>query len=370
MSSALRGLRVIDISGTVATSYCAKLFTDYGAEVINLEPGEGFQTRRLHPFLEHTSEADKSAMHAYLSTNKLSINREQLSHSKLTSLIKSADLILDDGTETELTSCCRNVRASITWYGRTGEYADFTGSDAQCFALNGMLRSIGRVEGPPLIPTGYQAQIVGGLSAFIGAMVHVLAAELGNRQELVELETSIFEACLCFTDVGAVSSHNTNIEVPRLGINRFPPTYPLGIFPCRDGWIGLTVLTPSQWDAFCKILEIDEYADVELFQTAVGRLQSIDILEPIIMEKLLEHSAEELFYRGQENAVPLARVPTMEELFGVDQFVHRHAFAQASLPDNRKLQVPTVPFRLYATPPSFGGTVASLGEHTGEFANV
>ncbi|HIG44430.1 MAG: CaiB/BaiF CoA-transferase family protein [bacterium] len=367
MSIALQGLRVIDISGTIATSYCAKLWADYGAEVINLEPAEGFQTRILPPFILGTDEADKSAMHAYLSTNKLSLNKQALGQESLASLLKSADLVLDDNTDAELASLCPNVRASISWYGNTGEYSNFIGSDAQCFALNGMLRGIGHVEGPPLIPTGYQAQIVGGLTSFIGSMVHVLAGELGNRHDRVEIDTSIFEACLCFTDVGAVSSYNTNIQVPRLGINRFPPTYPLGVFPCRDGWIGVTVLTPSQWQTFCQLLDIVEYADVELFQTAIGRLQSIDILEPVIRKKLLEHSAEELFYRAQENAVPLARVPTMEELFGIDQFLQRHAFAPAILPGDIPLLVPTVPFRLYRTPPSFAGPVASVGEHTESF---
>ena len=42
--SALESVRVIDLSGTVATEYAAKLFCDYGADVVNIEPEEGFQT--------------------------------------------------------------------------------------------------------------------------------------------------------------------------------------------------------------------------------------------------------------------------------------------------------------------------------------
>ncbi|MCY3641619.1 MAG: CoA transferase, partial [Gammaproteobacteria bacterium] len=185
----------------------------------------------------------------------------------------------------------------------------------------------------------------------------------------VRLETSIFESCLCFSDVGVVTAFNTGLLAPRLGVNRFPPTYPLGVFPCRDGWLGVTVLTPSQWHAFCELLELDDLADVPLFQTSIERLRSIDVLEPLIREKLLLHSAEELFYRGQEAGIPLARVPTMEELFGVDQFLHRKAFADAILPDGFRLQTPTVPFRLFSTPPNFGGPVARLGEHTEAHAN-
>ena len=62
-------LTIIDVSGSVATSYAAKLFSDYGAVVINLEPTHGFATRMLSPLLANGD----SAMHAYLNTNKHSV---------------------------------------------------------------------------------------------------------------------------------------------------------------------------------------------------------------------------------------------------------------------------------------------------------
>ena len=404
--SALQGIRVIDVGGAVATAYCAKLFADYGAEVINLEPDRGFPTRILPPFVAEGFPGETSGLHGYLHTNKQSVRANALSESALRKLIASADLILDGGGPThrpeelpaadipapaeqsirehkdahlaskrvdvESTLAQRietfsGIRSSISWFGKGGPYEDFVGSDGQCFALNAMLQSIGHLEGPPLIPTGYQAQIVGGLTAFIASQAEVLAATLGNRDEPVHLETSIFEACLCFSDVGVVIAHNTGQPVPRLGVNRFAPTYPLGVWPCKDGWLGVTVLTPGQWHAFCELLELDDLAHVPLFQSSIERLQSSDVLEPKIREKLLLNSAEELFYRGQAAGIPLARVPTMEELFGVDQFLHRKAFSDAILPDGFRLKVPVVPFRLLSTPPNFGGPVARLGEHTEVF---
>jgi crotonobetainyl-CoA:carnitine CoA-transferase CaiB-like acyl-CoA transferase len=362
-AQALDGITVVDLAGSVATSYCAKLYADYGATVYNMEPDDGFPTRRLAPFLP--GDKSSSAMHAYLHTNKKSVYRDRLSQVDLDSLVHSADLVLDDAT-TQSNAAFTGVWASISWYGDHGPYADFVGSDAQCFALNGMLRNIGHVEGPPLIPTGYQAQIIGGLTGFSATLAHVLAAELGNRTSPTRISTSIYEAMLCFTDVGVVGFHNTGLQASRMGINRYPPTYPLGVFPCRDGWIGLTVLTPSQWKAFCKLLDIQEFADIDMFQTSVGRLGAVDVLEPMITERLLEHSAEDLFYRGQRNAIPLARVPTLEELFSVDQFVERQAFTSATLPSGETLRVPSVPFRLYATPPKFGGPVAELGQNSAE----
>ena len=367
MSSALDGLKIVDVSGSVATGYCAKLFADHGAEVINLEPDTGFPTRSLAPFLPDRDAPEASAMHAYLSTNKVSVRAGSLSDDGTKRLIASADLLLDDGASVLPVEACRGVRCSVSWYGLTGPYAGFAGTDAQCYALNGMLRLVGRPEGPPIMPTGYQAQFVGGITAYIASLGQVLAGELGNRTEAVHIDTSIFESTMCFTDVGAITTHNTGLQADRIGVNRLPPTYPLGVFPCRDGWIGLTVLTPRQWASFCALLDMGELADVPLFQSAIGRFQSADVLEPVFTAKLLEHSSETLFYRAQEAGVPLARVPTMEELFEVDQYVERRAFSSAITGD-RALTVPSIPFRLLATPPTFGGRVAALGEHDGAYA--
>ena len=41
----------------------------------------------------------------------------------------------------------------------------------------------------------------------------------------------------------------------------------------------------------------------------MNRLEAADLIEPMILEKLQEHSAEELFYKGQQARIPLARVP-------------------------------------------------------------
>jgi crotonobetainyl-CoA:carnitine CoA-transferase CaiB-like acyl-CoA transferase len=357
----------VDVGGTVATGYCAKLLADYGADAVNVEPANGFATRRLAPFLPGVPESQGSAMHAYLSTKKRSVCVDALSQPALETLLTEADLVLDDGRSALPVARCRGVRCSVSWYGLIGPYAGFAGTDAQCYALNGMLRIIGREEGPPLMPTGYQAQMVGGITAYIASLGHLLAGELGNRTEPVHIDTSIFEATMCFTDVGVITAYNTGLQANRLGVNRLPPTYPMGVFPCRDGWIGLSVLTPKQWHAFCELLGMDEFAHVELFQSAGARGEAADLLAPVFMEKLLALSAEDLFYRGQAAAIPLARVPTMEELFSVDQFLARGAFTEAQVAPQHVLTVPSVPFRLFSTPPGFGGSVAALGQHNADF---
>jgi crotonobetainyl-CoA:carnitine CoA-transferase CaiB-like acyl-CoA transferase len=371
-AGALEGITVIDIGGTVATGYCGKLFADHGARVIDVESPAGAATRSLAPFVPGAAPHESSALHRWLSTNKSSVvldldSRE--GRDALARLAAGATVLLSAdaqrGRPVELPDS-NLVHSSITWFGRSGPYVDWAGSDAVVFSLIGMVRGIGSPDAPPLLPSGYQAQIIGGLTAFIGTLSHVLARELGNAADKVRLDTSIFEANLCFTEVGGVAGWNTDLVGQRLGVNRFPPTYPLGVFACRDGWIGVTVLTPSQWHAFCALLGIDEVAHVTAYQTALGRLEAAAVLEPMFAPRLAEFSAQELFHRAQSARIPLALVPTMEELFGIDQFVERGAFAPIGHADGAPLDGPVIPFRLYATPAAANGRAPRLGEHTQE----
>ena len=166
---------------------------------------------------------------------------------------------------------------------------------------------------------------------------------------------------MCLTDAALLHAETQVDITPRLGVNRFAPTYPLGVYPCKDGWLGITVLSPSQWESFCKLLELDELAQTPLFHASMNRLEAADLIEPMILEKLQSHSAEELFYKGQQARIPLARVPTMEELFEVDQYLNRNAFSSANQA-GYTYRVPSIPFRLFKTPPNFGGSVSSVGE--------
>ena len=358
-NSPFQDLLIVDIGGTVASGYAGKLFADYGARVVNLEPAQGFSTRRIEPLLNNGN----SAIHGYLHANKESVCCD----GPLTShpAIAAADLVLLDlstlSSSVSVDDFDTNICA-ISWYGLNGPYADFNGSDAAIYALTGLMQGVGESQGPPIIPTGYQAQIVGGLSAFNGAAGYLLGQHLNGDDKSAAfcLDASIWEANMCLTDIGAAMSFNREPLPQRMGINRFAPTYPLGIWPCKDGWLGVTVLNPAQWLAFCELLGLDDFAAEPKYYNSMARLEDVEILEPRILEALSQHSAEDLFYRGQGMRIPLARVPTMGELFTVDQYVQRQAFSEYSI-EGETFQAPSCPFRLLETPPLYGGDAANLG---------
>ena len=56
----------------------------------------------------------------------------------------------------------------------------YKGSDGCIQAMSGLMRGIGAPGEAPIIPPGYQAQIIGGLSAFNGSMAFLLGRLMGT----------------------------------------------------------------------------------------------------------------------------------------------------------------------------------------------
>ncbi|HKF77174.1 MAG TPA: CoA transferase, partial [Candidatus Dormibacteraeota bacterium] len=70
MDSALAGLRVLDMSESIAGQFCGRLLCDYGAEVALIEPNGGSAVRRLGPFSRHDGS---SLLFWHLNTGKRSL---------------------------------------------------------------------------------------------------------------------------------------------------------------------------------------------------------------------------------------------------------------------------------------------------------
>ena len=98
--SALSDLRVIDLSTDVAGPFCAKLFADFGADVIKVEPPQtGDEARLFPPIANEGNPAESSGMFLYLNTNKrgVTLNLEpQQGLFLLRQLLSTADIVVEN----------------------------------------------------------------------------------------------------------------------------------------------------------------------------------------------------------------------------------------------------------------------------------
>ena len=65
----------------------------------------------------------------------------------------------------------------------------------------------------------------------------------------------------------------------RIGLNRFWPTFPVGIYQTKDGWLGVTTVTPEQWRSFCDMLGLTNLRDDASLVLGTDRLARMEEIE-------------------------------------------------------------------------------------------
>jgi crotonobetainyl-CoA:carnitine CoA-transferase CaiB-like acyl-CoA transferase len=363
-------LRIIELGSGATLGYCGKLFADFGAEVIKIEPQGGDPGRRIPPLVDAGNGRRESITFAWLNTNKKSILADPETPEgadRILALLGTADLLLDarhpDEVKASLISHDR-LRANdpglaitaMSWFGEHGPYRNYQATDSVCRSLAGLVKLVGPVEGPPVLPRDGQIGVIGGLTAFIPSLAGLYGHVHGARRFAV----NNLEAMLHISEFDTGLALEAGFTRPRAGINRFGRGYPSGNFQTRHGWLGVTVVTPAQWTGFCTMLDMPELATDPKYSLMINRFLHAEELKAIITPALTRRTALEWFEKGIELRLPLAIVPDMKEL--LEQEVHRSrgAFGPVSIGD-ATFEGPVLPQHLTRVRPKPNGHAPLAG---------
>jgi crotonobetainyl-CoA:carnitine CoA-transferase CaiB-like acyl-CoA transferase len=367
---ALVSLRVLELGEFEAAAYCGKLFADLGAEVIKVERPGGDPARRVGPSIPTASGEPESGYFAWLNTNKQSVTVSADDAGRLNALADACDIIVD-GRAGEAAARWRGVLAvrrpattivSLSWFGESGPYRDYLADDLIVSALAGVSWPVGAAGEPPQPVCDRQAGIVGGLNAFTAA----LAARLGGAGR--RFEVSLLEANLAISELYETSAGVAVRPERRFGRNRYIPTFPMGVYRCREGWIGVSVVTNDQWRGFCELLGLAEEAERPELLWAFGRFSHADELEATYAPRFLAHTASEWFAKALQMRLPCAIVPDMAELPTLAVHRERGAFADVEVCGAR-FEAPVLPQRLLRPRQPANGVAPGAGEHTDLWRN-
>lgn len=372
------GIRVVEIGSGTALAFCGKLFADFGAEVVKVEAPGGDPGRHSPPLVQTGDGRRESAYFAWLNTNKRSITADLQSEpglARVRSIVAGSDIVLDaralgepgkqranlhDGNPNP-----RLVEVAFTWFGESGPYSGYAGTEAVCRALAGVIHSAGPVEGPPLIPHDSQSGVVAGLAAFATAAAGLFGRDDGGRRYAL----SVHEALLHLVEM-SVGMELEGRDQSRAGINRFGGQYPASIYPTAEGWIGIFTVTGPQWRGLCKIMERPELSHDPRYLEAVQRFERADEIDAVLTPILATRTAAEWFELCAAERLPVVIVPTMEEL--LKQAVHRErgAFVPVRIGD-AVFEGPILPQRMGGDAgPLPGGRAPLAGEHDGAYGPV
>lgn len=372
----LSHLKVIEIGSSAATSYCARLLADFGADVQKVEPPAGDPLRRSAPL----TPGGQSAWFAFLNFNKSSIimdAEDSEATTRLTTLIEGCDILVDgrDVDSAECPSidlaemrkrCHKLIYLDASWFGREGPYAGFAATDSTVRALAGLIKLVGPVEGPPLHAPDFQTGILAGLWGFIAMVSSVFVrAQAGTGRSW---SLNIFESSLALTEYLMCEAFGRGDAMRRIGINRFWPSFPVGIYGTKKGWLGVTLHTPAQWRAFCDMLGLCQLRDDPALVLGEDRLHHMEQIDRQFMPRLKQRTAREWFAEGLKRKIPIVPVPTISDLLLDTEKSARGAIVPILLGEEKGLTAGSMQ-RLTLTPPRQGGRVPDIGEQQ-IFANT
>ncbi|MBR0897761.1 CoA transferase [Bradyrhizobium tropiciagri] len=363
---ALSHLRIVEIGSAAATSYCARLFADFGADVQKVEPPAGDPLRRTAPL----TPQGHSAWFAFLNFNKSSVALGKDDGVRLGELIAGCDILLDgrgidaaDCPDIDLAAIKRDnpglIHLDLAWFGDRGPYADFAATDSTIRALTGLVKLVGPEQGPPMHAPDFQTGILGGLWGFIAAASSVLGRMQDGRGRTSHL--SLFEASIAVTEYIMFEAFQRGDIMRRIGVNRFWPTFPVGIYETKQGWLGVTTVTPAQWRAFCEMLGLNDLRDDPTLVMGVDRLRHVAEIEGKILPRLKQRTAQEWFAEGLKRKIPIVPVPEISDLIADEEKRARGAIVPITVGGETGFSAGTMQ-RLTGTPPLRGGRVPGVGE--------
>jgi crotonobetainyl-CoA:carnitine CoA-transferase CaiB-like acyl-CoA transferase len=375
--SALGGLRVVDLSQGIAGPYCTKLLADLGAEVIKVEPLSGDYTRRLGPFPGDVADPEKSGLFIHLNGGKKSVVLDidtDDGRAALATLLATADIFVESEKPGRLADLGLHyndisgaypklIYCSVTPFGQTGPYAQYSGNSLAAMALSGLMYITGDPDKSPLCTGGEPAEYFGALHAWVAILAALeYRGETGDGQHI---DVSWLEA------LGSADEYNTPMYSylgairKRFYSRHHIPTYPSEIFPCRDGHI-VVIGGASGFPLMMAILiEQPELENNPLFQNLWLRTIQWQDFEKILHPYLAEHDWQDLLTRAQELRVPFAAVLDPQTLLDNEHLRERAFFAEIEQAGVGKLPIACHAFKMSETPLQCG-PAPSLGANTAE----
>jgi Predicted acyl-CoA transferases/carnitine dehydratase len=154
----LAGYRVLELCSTIAGPTCARLFADFGAEVVKVEPPRGDSLRQLGFFEDGVS---LNALSLVRNKHPVVIDlKTEAGRDLARQLAARSDIVIESfrpGTLERLglgydVLCADNpglVLVRISGYGQTGPQREKAGYGAICEAYAGIRDLIGDPDRPP-----------------------------------------------------------------------------------------------------------------------------------------------------------------------------------------------------------------------------
>ena len=380
----LPGIRVVEYGNFVSGPYCSRLLGDAGADVLKVEPPLGDDSRHRGPFPDDIPDPERSGLYLSLNFNKRGITLDVGSRQGrqiLLDLLKDADIFVvsNDAPALEELGLLREhlkevnerlIVTAITPYGLTGPYRNFKGDDLTALNLGGLAHATPGLPDvvqdphnePPLRANTYISDFVAGIHATIATQAALMSRDLlgGSGSQVDVSQAQAVAAILAFEVANAVYAEPKRREPTVSG--SMPNIY----LPCADGHVVVMAAQEHHWRALVEMLGNPEWAQSEVFSTALERARNWDALEPFLLEWTTSHTGQEITEMSQKRGVPCIHAHSVGLMMDSDHLKARDFFFTFTDSAKGSFKVPGYSMHLEQSPWRLRMPAPRLGQHNAE----
>jgi crotonobetainyl-CoA:carnitine CoA-transferase CaiB-like acyl-CoA transferase len=367
-SSALSGIRVLDLTRVRSGPACVRQLADWGADVIKVEtPTDTAQLGGPR------SGADFQNLHR--NKRSLTINlKSEAGVAAFRALAKTADVIVENfrpgvkkrlGIDYETLSSDNPglVYASISGFGQDGPLAERPGFDQIAQGMGGLMSITGKPgEGPMRVGIPI-ADLCAGLFAAQGILIALMERTKSGKGQWVQ--TSLLQAQVFMLDFQA-ARFLMDGDVPKQAGNNHPTSIPTGVFKTKDGFMNLAVAGQEIWKRFATSMDREDWITDARYETAPGRSEHRETLGAEIEEITARKTTAEWTEIMNAAGVPAGEINDIGQVFDNPQ-VHHLGLAQPVKSQERgDTHVVGQPILMSRTPSSIVVPSPMAGQHSSE----
>ncbi len=350
--TALKGIRVLDLTHAHAGPICTLYMAAMGADVIKIEPKWGEMTRMFPPLVK-----GQSPYFLFLGRGKKGVTldlKNPEGNDIFKELVKDADVVMENfspgtmdrlGLEYDVLKEInpRIIYACISGFGHTGPWVNRRSFDPIAQAASGymwLMKDAIAPDGPPLQAPEAIADTVPGFSALIGilaALVSRTETGRGQKVDVAQMDAMIGTMqSFSFWNI-ANMSFRTAGRTGRVGVS--------GLRETSDGYVMFALPPGRITDWFMELLGVEELTQ--------------EIVDKWVKERTTDDVVETL----EKTGVPVAAVMDLDEVQACPQAKAREMFVKVNHPTMGEIIEPGFPIKFSETKGDISAPAPLLGEH-------
>jgi formyl-CoA transferase len=374
----LKGIKVIDAASFIAAPLASALMTDYGAEVIKIEPhtGDSYREAVVGGHVWPESNMDWAYILENRNKRSLSIDLETDSGQLiLKKLIKEADVFITNmpGKPREKLGLTEQIirkinpkiiYASLTGYGENGPDSTRTALDSTAYYARSGLMEWSKTDKPndfPPFPIPGGGDHPTGLSLFTSVLLALMNRKktgLGTSVTTSLLANGIWSNAMLIQLILAGHKPLDTFHWKELSALR-------NIYYLKDNSLFFILLTNEEkhWNPFVKKLNLEYLHDDKRFNSKDSRQLNKKLLKSILQDKFIKLSYEEVKEKLVITGIVFTKIMTTSDTINDPQTNLNNMFMDMHGELIKDLKVVSPPLNIENAPRKKAIKAPKLGEH-------